>query len=75
VNYAGPHSTRTPATSAGKPGTGIIPRSAYCAFHHLICIHRWGWVLTGQAGQTLTVTSPDGTTVYRSHAPPARPAA
>jgi hypothetical protein len=46
-----------------------------CAFHHLICIHRWGWVLTGRAGQTLTVTSPDGTTVYRSHAPPARPAA
>jgi hypothetical protein len=32
-------------------------------------------VLTGQAGQTLTVTSPDGKTVYRSHAPPARPAA
>ena len=46
-----------------------------CAFHHLIAIHRWGWVLTGHAGQTLTVTSPDGTTVYRSHAPPARPAA
>jgi hypothetical protein len=27
------------------------------------------------AGQTLTVTSPAGKTVYRSHAPPARPAA
>jgi hypothetical protein len=75
VNYAGPHSTRTPATSAGKPGTGIIPRSAYCAFHHLIAIHRWGWTLKALGGGALEARSPDGTTVYRSHAPPARPAA
>jgi hypothetical protein len=28
----------------------------FVSHHHLIAIHRWGWVLTGHAGQTLTVT-------------------
>jgi hypothetical protein len=62
-----------PKKAGGR--TSMTNCALLCAFHHLIAIHRWGWVLTGHAGQTLTVTSPDGTTVYRSHAPPARKAA
>jgi len=46
-----------------------------CAFHHLVAIHRWGWTLQNLGGGALEARSPDGTTVYRSHAPPARPAA
>jgi hypothetical protein len=41
-----------------------------CPFHHLIAIHRWGWRLRLDPDGTTTVTSPDGSRMYRSHAPP-----
>jgi Domain of unknown function (DUF222)/HNH endonuclease len=59
----------------------IIPRSRggttsltncllLCSFHHLIMIHRWGWVIALNADGTTTATSPDGR-VLHSHSPPA----
>jgi len=58
----------------------IIPRSQggttsltncllLCSFHHLVLIHRWGWVIALNADGTTTVTSPDGR-LLRSHSPP-----
>ena len=58
----------------------IIPRSRggttslancllLCSFHHLIMIHRWGWVITLNADGTTTATSPDGR-ILHSHSPP-----
>jgi hypothetical protein len=40
-----------------------------CSFHHLIAIHRWGWVLTLNPDGTTVATSPDGKRVLHSHAP------
>ncbi|HEX5189776.1 MAG TPA: HNH endonuclease signature motif containing protein, partial [Streptosporangiaceae bacterium] len=59
----------------------IIPRSnggttslgnciLLCSFHHLIMVHRWGWVIALNADGTTTATSPDGRDT-RSHSPPA----
>jgi hypothetical protein len=59
----------------------IIPRSQggttslencllLCSFHHLILVHRWGWVIRLNADGTTTATSPDGRTLH-SHSPPA----
>jgi hypothetical protein len=42
-----------------------------CRFHHLIAVHRWGWVFTLHPDGTTTATSPDGAKVLHSHAPPA----
>ncbi|MGN6793986.1 MAG: DUF222 domain-containing protein [Streptosporangiaceae bacterium] len=58
----------------------IIPRSQggttslgncilLCAFHHLILVHRWGWVIRLNADGTTTATSPHGRTLH-SHSPP-----
>ncbi len=58
----------------------IVPRSRggttslancllLCSFHHLIMIHRWGWVITLNADGTTTATSPDGR-ILHSHSPP-----
>jgi Domain of unknown function (DUF222)/HNH endonuclease len=41
-----------------------------CAFHHLIAVHRWGWQLTLNPDGTTVATSPDGSKILRSHAPP-----
>jgi hypothetical protein len=59
----------------------IIPRSQggttslgncllLCSFHHLILVHRWGWVIRLNADGTTTATRPDGRTLH-SHSPPA----
>ena len=59
----------------------IIPRSQggttslgncvlLCSFHHLIMVHRWGWIIRLNADGTTTATSPDGR-VLHSHSPPA----
>jgi hypothetical protein len=45
-----------------------------CAFHHLIAVHRWGWLVTLNADGTVTATSPDGQRTLHSHSPPARAA-
>jgi len=41
-----------------------------CFFHHEIAVHRWGWTITLNPDGTTTMTSPGGTRVYHSHAPP-----
>ena len=38
-----------------------------CRFHHLIAIHRWGWVFTLHPDGTTTAVSPDGTKTLHSH--------
>ena len=43
-----------------------------CRFHHLIAIHRWGWVFTLHPDGTTTASSPDGTKTLHSHPPPAK---
>jgi hypothetical protein len=63
----------TPRSKGGP--TSLANCWLYCKFHHLIVIHRWGWTVTVHPGGIHEAISPDGTTVYRSHAPPARPAA
>jgi len=44
-----------------------------CGFHHLIVIHRWGWILTLHPDGATTATSRDGR-VLHSHSPPGRAA-
>ncbi|HTX83288.1 MAG TPA: HNH endonuclease signature motif containing protein, partial [Streptosporangiaceae bacterium] len=41
-----------------------------CRFHHLIAVHRWGWVFTLNPDGTTTAVSPDGTKTLHSHPPP-----
>jgi predicted restriction endonuclease len=41
-----------------------------CSFHHLILVHRWGWVIALNADGTVTASSPRGK-VLHSHGPPA----
>ena len=45
-----------------------------CRFHHLIAIHRWGWVFTLHPDGTTTAVSPNGTKTLHSHTPPVRAA-
>jgi hypothetical protein len=45
-----------------------------CRFHHLVAIHRWGWVFTLNADGTTTAVSPDGTKTLHSHPPPVQAA-
>jgi hypothetical protein len=63
----------TPKKAGGS--TSLANCLLLCAFHHLVAVHRWGWTLQALGAGALEARSPDGTTVYRSHAPPARPAA
>jgi hypothetical protein len=63
----------TPRSKGGP--TSLDNCWLYCKFHHLIVIHRWGWTVNVHPGGIHEAISPDGRTVYRSHAPPARPAA
>ena len=41
-----------------------------CRFHHLIAIHRWGWVFTLHPDGTTSAVSPDGTKTLHSHPRP-----
>jgi len=56
--------------SEGGP-TRLTNLGLLCTFHHLIVIHRWGWILILNADGSYTATSPDGTRTLRSHSPPA----
>jgi len=41
-----------------------------CQYHHDICIHRLGWEIELLPDGSTRATSPDGTTILRSHGPP-----
>jgi hypothetical protein len=66
-----PHHLR-PRHKGGK--TSLVNLALLCSFHHLIAVHRWGWEITLNPDGTVTVTSPDGDRVLRSHSPPTRAA-
>ena len=52
--------------------TSVKTCGLYCSYHHETMIHRRGWTVTLNPDGT-TARSPDGTKVFRSHSPPARP--
>jgi hypothetical protein len=54
--------------------TGLGNLVLLCAFHHLIAVHQWGWILTLHADGTTTAVSPDGIRTLHSHGPPSRAA-
>jgi len=45
-----------------------------CRFHHLIAIHKWGWVFTLHPDGTTSAVSPDGSKTLHSHPPPVQAA-
>ncbi len=55
--------------SKGGP-TSLANCTLLCTFHHLIAVHRWGWILTLNPDGTTVATSPDGQRTLHSHAPP-----
>ncbi len=57
-----------PRSEGGR--TALSNLGLFCAFHHLILIHRWGWKLSLHTDGTFTATSPDGTRRLRTHSPP-----
>jgi hypothetical protein len=66
-----PHHIR-PRHKGGK--TSLVNLALLCAFHHLVLIHREGWQIVLNPDGTVTVTSPDGDRVLRSHSPPSQAA-
>ncbi|HXP19365.1 MAG TPA: HNH endonuclease signature motif containing protein, partial [Streptosporangiaceae bacterium] len=58
-----------PRSKGGR--TSLTNCGLFCAFHHLIVIHQWGWTVVLNADGTMTATSPDRTRTLRSHSPPA----
>ena len=58
----------TPRRDGGRHALSNL--ALLCRFHHLIAIHRWGWVFILHADGTTTAVSPDGTKTLHSHAPP-----
>ncbi len=61
-----------PKSIGGK--TQLTNLVLLCAFHHLIAVHQWGWILTLNADGTTTAISPDRTRTLHSHGPPSRAA-
>jgi hypothetical protein len=58
----------TPRSEGGPTALrNLVP---LCTFHHLVVIHRWGWILRLKPDGTTTATSPDGRRTYHSHGPP-----
>jgi hypothetical protein len=57
-----------PKSQGGETSLGNC--GLFCKFHHLIAIHAWGWTAKLLPGGIWEARSPDGNTVYRSHAPP-----
>jgi hypothetical protein len=57
-----------PKSQGGETSLGNC--GLFCKFHHLIAIHAWGWTVRLLPGGMWEARSPDGNTVYRSHAPP-----
>jgi hypothetical protein len=53
--------------------TSVRDCALFCFFHHHVAIHQWGWTVTLNPDGTTTARSPDGTKIYHSHGPPARP--
>jgi hypothetical protein len=53
--------------------TSVKDCALFCFFHHHVVIHQWGWIVTLHTDGTTTARSPDGTKIFRSHGPPARP--
>ena len=50
--------------------TSVANCALFCAFHHLIAIHQWGWHVTLNPDGTKTAVSPDRTRTLNSHDPP-----
>ncbi len=42
-----------------------------CSYHHQVCVHRLGWILTLHPDGSTEARSPDGHQILRSHGPPA----
>jgi hypothetical protein len=59
--------------SDGGP-TSLANLRLLCSFHHLTAIHRWGWAIVLHPDGTVAAASPDRTTTFHSHGPPARAA-
>ena len=53
--------------------TSVWDCALFCWFHHHVVIHQWGWIVTLNPDGTTTARSPDGTKIFRSHGPPAKP--
>jgi hypothetical protein len=66
-----PHHIR-PRRKGGK--NSLVNLALLCVFHHLIMIHREGWEISLNPDGTVTVTSPDGDRILRSHSPPTQAA-
>jgi hypothetical protein len=66
-----PHHIR-PRRKGGK--TSLVNLALLCSFHHLVLIHREGWQIVLNPDGTVTVTSPDGNRILRSHSPPSQAA-
>ena len=62
---------RVPRSKGGMTSLGNL--ALLCRFHHLIAIHRWGWVLTYHPDGTTTAHGPHGQ-VLHSHGPPGQAA-
>jgi hypothetical protein len=62
-----------PRSMGGK--TALTNLALLCHFHHLVAVHRWGWILALNADGTTSATSPDGQRTYHSHGPPQATAA
>jgi hypothetical protein len=50
--------------------TSLANLLSLCSFHHLIAVHRWGWLVALHGDGTVTATSPDRNKVLTSHGPP-----
>jgi hypothetical protein len=49
--------------------TSVADCALFCKFHHLVCIHRWGWTVELRADGRVAAVSPDGQ-VLDGRAPP-----
>jgi hypothetical protein len=52
--------------------TKLTNLALLCAFHHLIAVHRWGWIFRLNADGTTTAVSPSRDRTLHSHGPPSR---
>jgi hypothetical protein len=50
--------------------TSVTSCVLLCEFHHLICIHQWGWTMVLHPDGSTEAKSPSGQAL-RSHGPPA----
>jgi hypothetical protein len=53
--------------------TSVDGCALYCWYHHHVAIHQQGWTVTLNPDGTTSARSPDGTKIFHSHGPPARP--